>query len=44
MHVSVQVADGNELMVEAKPSDDIPDDGATVDVHWAPDHVVLLTE
>ena len=44
MHVSVQVGDDAPLMVEAKPSDDIPDDGATVDVHWAPEHVVLLTE
>jgi spermidine/putrescine ABC transporter ATP-binding subunit len=43
LHVSVEV-DGNELMVEAKPSDDIPGDGTSVRVHWAPDHVVLLTE
>jgi ABC-type Fe3+/spermidine/putrescine transport system ATPase subunit len=43
MHVSVEV-DGNELMVEAKPADDIPGDGASVGLHWAPDHVVLLTE
>ena len=44
LHVSVEVADGNVLMIEAKPTDDIPADGESVDVHWAPDHVVLLTE
>ena len=44
LHVTVEVADGNELMIEAKPSDDIPGDGASVDVHWVPEHVVLLTE
>ncbi len=44
LHVSVELADGNTVMVEAKPSDDIPGDGDPVDVRWVPEHVVLLTE
>jgi spermidine/putrescine ABC transporter ATP-binding subunit len=44
LHVTVEVGDGNVLMIEAKPSDDIPGDGESVDVCWVPEHVVLLTE
>ncbi len=44
MHVTVVLDDGDKLMIEAKPTDDIPGDGETVDVSWVPEHVVLLTE
>ena len=44
VHVTVDVGEGHELMIEAMPTDELPRDGDPVKVSWAPENAVLLTE
>ena len=44
LHVTLRVDATTALVVEARPHDDVPPDGASATIAWRPDRAILLTQ